>query len=58
MVRRICWIYARTMTDYKGDEESLWQIDNDRSTEPKDMNKKIEVWRERLIELGKWQKKN
>lgn len=52
MVRRICYIIARTMGGYKGTEESLWGIEGDKRTLGNQQDK-IKAWRNRLIELGK-----
>jgi hypothetical protein len=51
MVRRLCFVMARTMGGFKGEETSLWQIEGDSSNEVS--MDKIKAWQERLKELGK-----
>ena len=45
------------MGGYKGTEEGLWPIEGD--SKPNNVTlDKIELWKDRLKELGKWHKKN
>jgi len=55
--RRLFLGIAKTMGGYKGTEEQLWPIEGDRVTGSVTLDK-IEKWKERLKELGKWQTKN
>ncbi len=52
MTRRLFFAIARTMGGFKGSEESLWPIQGDRKESV--TIEKIELWKQRLKELGKW----
>jgi hypothetical protein len=58
MVRRTCWVQAVSIGGYKGTEESLWQIDEQEQKKDIHITEKIDRWRNRLIELGKWKERS
>jgi len=55
MTRRLCFVTAKTMGGFKGNEDGLWHIDGD--AEPVGLEK-IEEWRKKLDENGKYRAGN
>lgn len=57
MVRRLCYIQGLSMGSKLTDETQLWTIEGDKKG-IENPTEKIEKYKEALISIGKWQKKN